>query len=165
MRQVIYCFFFIFLLSCNDTGTARNNAKTTSADSTAGTSAVNEINISGCYMRVVERDTLAASLQQNGSVITGKLSFDNYQKDGSTGTVSGTADGDVLKLLYSFQSEGMNSVMEVFFKISEGGLIHGIGEVAVKGDTAYYVNDAHISYPAKNKLMNLPCEKLPEKYK
>lgn len=121
--------------------------------------------LAGCYLRVMDRDTVALSIQQSGRSVTGKLSFDNFEKDGSTGRVDGTIDGDTLKLIYNFQSEGMHSVMEVYCKIVDRGLITGVGEVSVKSDTAYYSNPGQLEYPESNKLGKLDCEKLAAKYK
>lgn len=120
--------------------------------------------IAGCYMQVLKRDTFAANLQQQGNTVTGRLSFDNYEKDGSTGTVSGKLQGDVLKLEYVFVSEGMNSVMELYFKYNEGILVRGIGEMNTKGDTAYFINPALIKYNG-SALKKIPCENLPGKYR
>jgi hypothetical protein len=74
--------------------------------------------VEGCYRGVLVRDTFAASLHQKENSITGKLSFDNYEKDGISGSVTGKLQGDVLQLYYNFASEGMNSIMEVYFKYS-----------------------------------------------
>lgn len=120
--------------------------------------------IEGCYMQVLKRDTFTASLQQQGNTVTGRLSFDNYEKDGSTGTVSGKIQGDVLKLEYAFVSEGMNSVMELYFKYQDGMLVRGIGEMKSKEDTAYYVNPALIKYDG-GELKKISCPTLPDKYK
>lgn len=160
MIRMIFCLVFVFLLACN------NTAKQIQETDSAGTETrESSNNISGCYLRVLQRDTLAASLQQVGNTVTGRLTFDNYQKDGSSGSVNGELNGNILKLVYSFQSEGMNSVMHVYFKVVENGLIHGIGEVAVKGDTAYFKDTSNISYPVGNLLTRIPCDKLPAKYK
>lgn len=120
--------------------------------------------VAGCFMQVLKRDTFAASLKQNGNNVSGKLSFDNYEKDGSTGTVHGKLQGDVLKLFYSFASEGMNSVMEVYFKYSDGKLVRGTGDMDNKGDTVYFKNPGAIKYDG-GALQKLPCETLPAKYK
>ena len=135
---------------------------------TIGNSSNGNVNIkdySGCYIRVINRDTLTASLQQSGNKITGKLTFDNYQKDGSTGKVEGTVEQGIMKLLYSFQSEGMNSVMEVYFKADGNSIIRGIGEIKVKGDTAMYANPASINYPSGERLDKVTCTSLAEKYR
>jgi hypothetical protein len=122
------------------------------------------VSVTGCYMRVLSRDTVVATLQQSGDLVTGKLSFDNYQKDGSTGTVSGKVENGILKLLYSFTSEGMNSVMEVRFKVENGNLFRGIGDIIPRGDTVYYSNPAAITYEDKG-LQQIDCTELASKYK
>ena len=120
--------------------------------------------IEGCYMQVLKRDTFTASLQQQGNTVTGRLSFDNYEKDGSTGTVSGKIQGDVLKLDYAFASEGITSVMELYFKYKNGMLVRGIGEMKSREDTAYFVNPALIKYEG-GELKKISCQTLPDKYK
>lgn len=152
-------------ISTNDT---TNQAVSKDEVDTTGNSSVGNVNVqdySGCYIRVLNRDTLTASLQQSGNNITGKLTFDNYQKDGSTGKVEGTVEDGIMKLIYSFQSEGMNSVMEVYFKADGNSLIRGIGEIKVKGDTAMYANPASINYPSGEKLDKVDCISLAEKYR
>lgn len=126
---------------------------------------VNPTGVSGCYMRVMDRDTLAASLQQDGDNITGRFTFDNYQMDGSSGSVAGVRDGDIVRLTYTFQAEGMNSVRLLHLKVEDDGLVLGEGKIASRGDTTFYVNDSEISYPSKNKLSSLHCDSLPAKYK
>lgn len=152
-------------ISTNDT---TNQAISKDEVDTTGNVSVGNVNVqdySGCYIRVLNRDTLTASLQQSGNNITGKLTFDNYQKDGSTGKVEGTVEDGIMKLIYSFQSEGMNSVMEVYFKADGKSLIRGIGEIKVKGDTAMYANPASINYPSGEKLDKVACTSLAEKYR
>ena len=123
------------------------------------------MDLSGCYWKVLKRDTFALQLTQNGNDITGKLSFDNYEKDASSGFVRGTADGDIMKLWYNFASEGMNSVMEIYFKKDGERLLRGTGPVDVSGDTSYYTDHASIQYLENQSFEKLVCEELPAKYK
>jgi hypothetical protein len=163
----LFLFSMLFLLaSCNNSGNSDKEVTKTNSGA-AAPNQNNEIrsDLSGCYLRVLKRDTLALSIQQNGKTVTGKLSFDNFQKDGSSGIVSGTIDNNILKLIYNFQSEGMHSVMEVYFKIADSTLIHGIGEVAVKSDTAYFVNSDQVRYPEGDGLVKINCDQLDQKYK
>ena len=118
----------------------------------------------GCFMSVMSRDTLVAHLQKSGNLVTGKLSFDNYQKDGSTGSVKGVQEGDIIKLTYSFASEGTNSVMDVYFKVGEKSITRGIGEMQTRGDTAYFVNPSAIKYEG-TELTRMDCEQVPVKYR
>ncbi|MBA2630340.1 MAG: hypothetical protein H0U84_04885 [Thermoleophilaceae bacterium] len=88
--------------------------------------------VNGCYMKILKRDTIAIKLYQTGTSVTGKLTFDNYEKDGSTGTVHGIIEGNIIKLWYNFASEGMNSVMEIYFKKQGNQLLRGIGPFDAK---------------------------------
>jgi hypothetical protein len=172
MKTIITFLLTVCLLSfgaCtgNDENTGDGQANLPGPDSPvidAGESHPQIPSVTGCYIRVLSRDTVAASLQQSGDRVTGKLSFDNYQKDGSTGTVDGRIENGVLKILYSFTSEGMNSVMEIRFKVENGQLFRGIGDIIPRGDTVYYSNPAAISFE-KQGLEKIDCSDLASKYK
>lgn len=162
MKLLAFLFSLLLVASCNNSVQTNNVATDTNKKEPA-----KEIthDLSGCYLRVLKRDTLALSIQQKGDSVTGKLSFNNYEKDGSTGTVNGSIENNTLKLFYNFQSEGMQSVMEVYFKIADDMLIHGVGEVAAKSDTTYYANPGQLTYPESNRLIKIDCGKLDSKYK
>lgn len=173
MKVLITAWIFITgLTACNNTGET-TTTKTDSNSLHVDTSDVsNEIippakpeSINGCYMRVLERDTLVAHLQELGGQITGKLTFDNYQKDGSTGGVTGRRNGNVLELIYSFDSEGMHSIMEVYFKKEGSTLIRGIGDMAMRGDTMAYTHPQQLKFPAAEKWNVVSCESLDAKYR
>jgi len=172
MQKLISILFLAILASCNNQGTTAEK-KDSVSEQTADREREqtppfkdNTADAGGCYMQVIGRDTIVASLQQDGAAVSGRLSFDNFEKDGSTGSVTGHRNGDVIKLLYSFASEGMNSVMEVYFKLQADALTRGIGEMDVKGDTAFFVNPGSITYPSSGTIMKkLPCESVLEKYK
>ena len=156
---------WFLLASCNNSNGHSNVNTSDSLPVNANQNTSSKTDLSGCYLRVIKRDTLALRLEEKDGIVTGKLSFDNYEKDGSSGSVKGTVDKDILKLVYDFQSEGMHSVMDIYFKITDKGLIHGIGEVAVKGDTTTYANPDKVDYPAANELLKISCDVLDDKYK
>jgi len=171
MYKFIMTATILVALSCNsnsdktkETETANTTRETDAVKPKPAETETPSAGIEGCYMQVLSRDTFAASLQQQGNKITGKLSFDNYQKDGSTGTVTGRVENNIVKLLYSFASEGMNSVMEVYFKHDNGKLLRGTGDMDMKGDTAYFKDPSTIKYDG-SALQKLPCSSLPAKYK
>jgi hypothetical protein len=165
MNKYVFIVVALFVLGCN------NESATTPADQTKQTNGRNDSlstalpDISGCYLRVTGRDSLVASLQQQGQHISGKLSFDNYEKDGSSGTVDGFIKDSIIKLVYSYYSEGMHSVMDVYFKIEENGLIQGAGEMKNKGDTLYFEKPDAVQYTGTTRLNKLPCTALAAKYK
>ncbi|MGV3528671.1 MAG: hypothetical protein ACO1OO_07245 [Flavisolibacter sp.] len=174
MKQTLAAILFVFTLTaCNqgqDTTTTTTDSTTMHVDSSD--EMVNEIippakpsGVTGCYMRVLKRDTLVAHLQQDGDRVSGKLTFDNYQKDGSTGSVSGRVNGDIIELVYSFEAEGMHSIMEVYFKKQGNSLIRGIGDMDMRGDTMAYKKPQQLSYPAEEKWDGVNCESLDAKYR
>jgi hypothetical protein len=157
--------FPIFLLSCND------NSDDASRSDTTGQSrpypieeSRDEYSATGCYMRVVGRDTLVVRLEQHGDSVNGRIYFDNYQKDGSFGTATGNVSRDTVHLHYSFQSEGTSSVMEMYFQLKDGSLIRGTGEMGVRNDTAYFTSPATIVFPGNERLEKVPCTGLHLKY-
>ena len=141
---------------------ANSNPGTSSASSDSRTSAstkpeehpVNDI--TGCYMKIVGRDTAILMLEQKGNMYTGKMLYDNYEKDGSRGTVNGKEDKEIIKLLYDFDSEGMHSVMEVYFKKENGKLLRGVGDMNAKTDTTYFISG--INYSDKEAFIKVDCD-------
>ena len=166
MKTICFSLLVFLLVSCGNNSNGNSDQKL--PDSLAGISTQKDSathNLSGCYLRVIKRDTFALSIEEHNNEVSGRLSFDNYEKDGSTGAVTGKVNNDVLKLIYSFQSEGMHSVMEIYFKITSKGLVQGIGEVTTRSDTTYYANPMNVSYPAGNELMKISCEDLDAKFR
>lgn len=170
MYRIFFGFLVpVFLLACNTSGTpseapVTDTDQAAAADTTSSDSA-EAVNVTGCYLRVLKKDTLVASLHQDGDSITGRLTFNNFQKDGSTGTVAGTLNGDLVRLIYTFHSEGMKSVMEVYFRVVNDGLIRGFGDVTTRNDTAYFNKPDSLTYRPSDILASISCEQLPAKYK
>lgn len=166
MLKIFAALTFLTAVGCT-AGTDKQvseNAVKPSPDSIATKPAEAITDISGCYMQVLKRDSFAASLQQQGNLVTGRMTFNNYEKDASSGTVSGKIEADILKLNYTFMSEGMNSVMEVYFRYKDGMLYRGTGDMGNKGDTAYFTNPARVTYEDEG-LKKTDCSNLPAKYK
>ena len=172
-----YAFVFlqvIFILSCNTNNTSEEKNKDSSfpvnpgasdKDTSMVESEKNDDNLSGCYWKLIQKDTFVLHLEQSNAEVSGKLTFNNYQKDKSSGNVHGRIDGDIIKLLYTFQSEGIQSVMEVYFKKENGQLIRGLGPVEVKGDTASFKNAKELQYKNDQTFTRVNCSDLPSKYK
>jgi len=84
----------------------------------------------GTYVGNLAKDvyTLTISSEQ-GELIQGKLDINNFEKDSSSGTLSGTYKDGILRADYKFMSEGMESLGWVVFKKVEGGFVRGYGDV------------------------------------
>jgi hypothetical protein len=151
--------------SCNDMQKREDKKATASSNSSATTSNSEPsyaTGIDGCYMKVTGRDTAILMLAKKGNDLQGKMIYDNYQKDGSSGTIKGKQEGNILKLFYDFNSEGMRSVMEVYFKIAPGGLLRGMGSMDVKSDTTYFISG--INYSDLEVFSRVDCELVKNKF-
>lgn len=159
MKHILFILLFIKLIACNNNNTHDYSDKSTSSDSPQINFPKAEdrsgSDIPGCYMKIMGRDTAIVMLEQNSKGYSGKMIYDNYEKDGSRGTIKGKEDKGILKLWYDFNSEGRHSVMEVYFKIDNGKLLRGIGDMDAKTDTAYFISG--INYSDKELFTKVDC--------
>ena len=113
-----------------------------------------------CYLSVVGKDSLHLSytLYPTDSV-KGKMSYDNFEKDGSTGKVYGIKSGDTLKLTYDMFSEGMHSLIDVRFLTKDNKLYEGITALKQKNDsTMIIVNDKSVDFKSGRVLSPVKCK-------
>ena len=115
--------------------------------------------VEGCYRFVRKRDTVRLRLRQQGRSLEGEMVFDNYQMDSSHGPVKGSLRGDTLLLWYNFQSEGMHSVMQLFFLQTPKGLLSGFGPRVNRGDTSVYEDFKKVYFNTVF-LEKVACEEL-----
>ena len=163
--------FFILLsgkmISCNNNNQHSDHQGATRSSDTGkivspGVSEKPAADISGCYMKIIGRDTAILRIEQKGNDLSGKMLYDNFEKDGSRGIVKGKEEGEILKLWYDFNSEGMHSVMEVYFKKENGRLLRGIGDMDVKTDTTYFISG--INYSDKEAFTKVNCSLIEGKF-
>lgn len=107
--------------------------------------------ISGCYVATLGNDvyTFTIDSDSNGSV-NGTLAFNNYEKDSSSGTFTGTRTGDILLGTYSFDSEGMYSLRQVIFKKIGDTLVEGFGAVKVVDNKEVFEDTSTVTYDPKS---------------
>lgn len=95
---------------------------------------VGQDSIEGCYVATLAKDVYTLTvLDQSGGTFSGNLSFKNFEKDSSSGTYNGTYADGILLGEYAFQSEGMDSVMQVIFKKTGESFVRGYGDVDETG--------------------------------
>ena len=169
MRHFIISLIMTNLVACNSadqtteqTTTDSNTSSETDKALPPKTEEDPSADVHGCYMKITGRDTAILMIDQKGADITGKLLYDNFEKDGSRGTVRGKEEKEILKLWYDFQSEGMHSVMEVYFKKDNGRLIRGIGTMDVKSDTTYFTSGVNSS--DKESFTKVECDSIKWKF-
>lgn len=99
-----------------------------------------------CYLFVAAKDTYALKVNIADTAVKGTAVFRNFEKDSNHGSVEGKVEGDIIHLWYHFQSEGMSSVRELYFKKKGDQLVTGIANEATRGDTAYVPDPKTVSY-------------------
>ncbi|NMH26780.1 hypothetical protein [Flavobacterium silvaticum] len=111
-----------------------------------------------CYEFVQQKDTISLSYNQTGNKVNGELHFKNFEKDSSHGKVEGIFSGDTLKLDYTFQSEGTESVREMNFLKNGLSLIMGTGDMEDKDGKMSFKNQKHIKYIDAIVLVKADCK-------
>jgi hypothetical protein len=154
----------LVMVSCSSGDSKMQNENPVVKEDSAQVNSTGKINIAGCYIKILKRDTMVLHLQQTGTNVSGKMNFDNYEKDGSVGEVKGVIEKNTVKMWYSFQSEGMNSVMELYFMIEDSSVIQGVGPVITKGDTAYFADHSAINFSKDQAFTKTDCSFIPAKY-
>ncbi|MCH5683018.1 hypothetical protein LWM68_01205 [Niabella sp. W65] len=144
MKTVSFILIAALLFACNNSSQQSKESTTDPANAVTGkiAPAIGE----QCYLFVAAKDTYALKLNIVDTSVKGTAVFKNHEKDSSHGTVEGHLSGDILRLWYSFQSEGMNSVRELYFKKEGHNLVTGISSEATRADTAYVPDAKAVSY-------------------
>ncbi len=107
----------------------------------------NSNNIKGCYVAKLSKDVYTIKIDsEDGGVVKGTLAYKNYEKDSSSGTLTGSFKDDILLGDYLFNSEGMQSNRQVIFKKVGNSFIQGFGEVAVEGDKEVFKDVSTVEY-------------------
>ncbi len=144
MKSFFYTLITVVLFACN---TAPKQGEGPSKDSSTGIAEKTEpAGGEQCYLFVAAKDTYALKLNIVDTAVTGTAVYKNFEKDSSHGTVEGTVDGDIIRLWYHFQSEGMNSVRELYFKKEGDQLVTGTSHEATRADTAYVPDAKAVVY-------------------
>lgn len=106
-----------------------------------------EDSILGCYVATLGKDIYAITLlEEDKGNVSGRLAFNNYEKDSSSGSFKGTYVDGILLGNYAFNSEGMNSDMQVIFKKVGDTFVRGYGDVNTEGDKVLFKDLSSITY-------------------
>lgn len=99
---------------------------------------VQEDLVVGCYVANLANDVYTLKIaDQQGEAVNGTLVFKNFEKDSSHGTFDGIYKDGILLADYTFNSEGMESVMQVVFKKSGNNFVRGYGPVDAETGTHF----------------------------
>jgi len=112
---------------------------------------------STCYASITGKDTVKLKVEVFPNVVTGKLSYNLYQKDSNQGDFNGRVHGDTLLADYTFMSEGKSSARQVIFLIKEGIAVEGYGNMEEKDGTMVFKNIKEISFEKGLTLKKVVC--------
>jgi len=110
-----------------------------------------EDSILGCYVARLSRDVYVMQVvTDTNDVVSGRLAFNNYEKDSSSGSFEGTYTNGVLLGNYSFDSEGSHSDMQVIFKKVGDTFVRGYGDEKNQRDDGTFIDLSKINYDANS---------------
>ncbi|PZU77931.1 MAG: hypothetical protein DI529_18085 [Chryseobacterium sp.] len=118
-------------------------------------------NIDYCYLNVLAKDSMFLTYKVANGVVKGKLKYKNFEKDSSSGDITGTISADTLKVNYRFVSEGITSEREIYFLQDSGVLLEGIGKYADNNSSKQvYQSSKAINYSQGRRLSPIDCKSL-----
>jgi hypothetical protein len=116
-----------------------------------------DTSLSGCYSMIEKRDTASLQLEVKGSSANGPLTFHPFEKDRNDGTFQGDIEGNILSGWYLFKSEGIMSVRQVIWKIQDGTLIPGYGEMKERNDSSMFVDPTKLKFDNSRSFVKVKC--------
>ncbi len=129
------CFSFItgmtlcFLVACNSSNTATDVST-----------------VAGDYLFQSEKDTISLSLKQEKDSVYGDLKYAFSGKDKNIGKISGSLKDSVIIAEYDFISEGVPSVRQIVFKLTDEGLIEGYGAIEESEGKMIFSDKSNLSF-------------------
>lgn len=139
----------IFMAACNSNPTQNTalDTKRSDEDST--------FNI--CYSSIVKKDTVLLNAHMSGDSVTGSLGYKLYEKDQNNGSILGKMYGDTLRGMYTFMSEGKESVREVAFIKKDSLLVEGYGALEEKNWKTVFKDPQQLKFDGIV-LQKAPCK-------
>lgn len=141
------------MLSCRNKESKKEDSTVTTAEMTQEGLKIIDL---GCYVFNDGKDKVSLEITEIGSEIKGKLNYDFAEKDKNKGTFAGELKNGMLVANYTFQSEGMESVRQVVFKVQNDTLIEGYGDMNADGTTFKDVNS--LTFSSNMPLVKTDCD-------
>ncbi|PKQ46159.1 hypothetical protein [Confluentibacter flavum] len=111
----------------------------------------------GCYTYTGNNSSITFEITDINKSIIGSLNYHLAEKDANMGTFEGLLIDDVLLGDYTFESEGVSSRREVIFKLTNGQLFEGYGEMDEEG--ICFANTDHVTFTSTMPLTKTDCTK------
>jgi hypothetical protein len=110
-----------------------------------------------CFSSIVKKDTVLLNAHMSGDSVTGSLGYKLYEKDQNNGSLLAKMYGDTLRGMYTFMSEGTESVREVIFLRKDTLLIEGYGPLKEVDGKAIFEDAAKVKFDGIV-LAEAPCK-------
>ena len=110
-----------------------------------------------CYSSTVKKDTVRLNALMTGDSIIGSLGYKLYEKDQNNGNILGKMYGDTIRAIYTFMSEGKESVREVAFLKKGTSLVEGYGNVREEGGKMVFEDFEQLKFNGIV-LVKVPCK-------
>lgn len=141
MKYMILLLMLLTLVGCRE----NTSSPTASVDRTS------------CYTYINQRDTVALELLTQNNQLTGVLTYNLFEKDKNTGTLTGVKRGDTLVATYKFLSEGIISSRQVVFLKKGTHLIEGYGAIRQGDDFMEYSDISSLDFTGSIILTPVNC--------
>ncbi len=132
----------IFFLSCN----SNTKQSTNNTDTTTEIKKTTSIIENQCFEYQKNGFTADVKLNFRGDSVSGQMQNLNAEKDSNFGKLAGVLKDNIIIADYEFQSEGQISTMQVQFKMEDGKLMQGFGEMEDKNGKMVFKPNAAINY-------------------
>jgi hypothetical protein len=113
-----------------------------------------------CYENRLGQDLTAIELTLNGSDASGYMAWEPSEKDGARGSFKGTKTGDIITATFNYMIEGSVQAEEVLFKLADGKLLKGNGEMEDKAGVLVIKDKANVKWDEV--FTNADCATLAE---
>jgi thioredoxin-related protein len=123
-----------------------NNSEKTATDTDAPDTNIVPASQQYCYKYIKDKDTATLTMMSSGTITTGELKYNLYEKDKNSGIFEGELKGDTLLAEYTFNSEGKESVRQVAFLKKGNQLVEGFGDVEEKNGKMLFKDKSKLTF-------------------
>lgn len=152
-KILLVSFLALAFLNCkNKENKAEETTIEESSEEIVNTAPVFE---TGCYMYNENGNMVNLEITKADNPVEGNLTYALAEKDKNTGTFKGEFNNYQLVGIYTFQSEGIESVRQVAFMLVDNQLIEGYGEL--NEDGTMFKDANAINYTSTMPLTKTDC--------
>lgn len=102
--------------------------------------------VAGDYLFQSDEDTISMSLKQEKDSVYGDLKYAFSGKDKNIGKINGSFKDSIITAEYNFISEGIPSVRQIVFKLTDEGLIEGYGAIEESNGKMIFSDKSNLSF-------------------